>query len=200
MTRFEFQVTVRAWIGIRAADCKGCVVGLGLGQSRITTRSTIFKLFWFSCMRVHSSESGTLPTFDIECRTFDIGILRYCIWNVRYRALVNELRCWDTILHPTRTSGFSVLPGTTSYVYVRCRTYTLLVRHRTSDVRYRVQHCTYDIVRHGTSGTCRKFLPVIYLSYACHMTSQFIFLSYIKYMTRIYFPTKLMLLSFRVDV
>jgi hypothetical protein len=23
--------------------------------------------------------SGTLPTFDIECQTFDIGILRYCI-------------------------------------------------------------------------------------------------------------------------
>ena len=43
----------------------------------------------------------------------------------------------------TRTSGF--LPGTTSYVYVRCRTYTL--RHRTSDVRCRVQHRTYDIVR-----------------------------------------------------
>ena len=41
------------------------------------------------------------------------------------------------------TSGF--LPGTTSYVYVRCRTYTL--RHRTSDVRCRVQHRTYDIVR-----------------------------------------------------
>ena len=42
----------------------------------------------------------------------------------------------------TRTSGF--LPGTTSYVYVRCRTYTL--RHRTSDVRCRTQHRTYDIV------------------------------------------------------
>ncbi len=45
----------------------------------------------------------------------------------------------------TRTvcpSGF--LPGTTSYVYVRCRTYTL--RHRMSDVRCRVQHRTYDIV------------------------------------------------------
>ena len=41
------------------------------------------------------------------------------------------------------TSGF--LPGTTSYVYVRCRTYTL--RHRTADVRCRVQHRTYDIVR-----------------------------------------------------
>ena len=41
------------------------------------------------------------------------------------------------------SSGF--LPGTTSYVYVRCRTYTL--RHRTSDVRCRVQHRTYDIVR-----------------------------------------------------
>ena len=43
----------------------------------------------------------------------------------------------------TGTSGF--LPGTTSYVYVRCRTYTL--RHRTSDVRCRVQYRTYDIVR-----------------------------------------------------
>ncbi len=42
-----------------------------------------------------------------------------------------------------RPSGF--LPGTTSYVYVRCRTYTL--RHRTVDVRCRVQHRTYDIVR-----------------------------------------------------
>ena len=41
------------------------------------------------------------------------------------------------------TSGF--LPGTTSYVYVRCRTYTL--RHRTSDVRRRIQYRTYDIVR-----------------------------------------------------
>jgi hypothetical protein len=41
------------------------------------------------------------------------------------------------------SSGF--LPGTASYVYVRCRTYTL--RHRTSDVRCRVQHRTYDIVR-----------------------------------------------------
>ena len=41
------------------------------------------------------------------------------------------------------SSGF--LPGTTSYVYVRCRTYTL--RHRTSDVRCRVQYRTYDIVR-----------------------------------------------------
>ena len=41
------------------------------------------------------------------------------------------------------SSGF--LPGTTSYVYVRCRTYTL--RHRTADVRCRVQHRTYDIVR-----------------------------------------------------
>jgi hypothetical protein len=40
-------------------------------------------------------------------------------------------------------SGF--LPGTTSYVYVRCRTYT--VRHRTSDVRCRFQHRTYDVVR-----------------------------------------------------
>jgi hypothetical protein len=45
--------------------------------------------------------------------------------------------------HTTHTSGF--LPGTTSYVYVRCRTYTL--RHRTSDVRCRVQYRTYDIVR-----------------------------------------------------
>ncbi len=35
-----------------------------------------------------------------------------------------------------------------------------------------------------SSGTCRKFLPVIYLAYECHMTSQFIYLSYIKYMTR----------------
>ncbi len=40
-------------------------------------------------------------------------------------------------------SGF--LPGTTSYVYVRCRTYH--VRHRASDVRCRIQHRTYDIVR-----------------------------------------------------
>ena len=44
-------------------------------------------------------------------------------------------------MHPP--SGF--LPGTTSYVYVRCRTYTL--RHRTADVRRRIQYRTYDIVR-----------------------------------------------------
>ena len=47
------------------------------------------------------------------------------------------------LFHLLGSSGF--LPGTTSYVYVRCRTYTL--RHRTSDVRCRVQHRTYDIVR-----------------------------------------------------
>ena len=47
------------------------------------------------------------------------------------------------VMYSMMSSGF--LPGTTSYVYVRCRTYTL--RHRTSDVRCRVQHRTYDIVR-----------------------------------------------------
>jgi hypothetical protein len=52
----------------------------------------------------------------------------------------------------------------------------------------------------GTSGTCRKFRPVICLVHACHMTSQFICLSYIYYMTRIYFPTKLILLSYRVGI
>jgi hypothetical protein len=43
--------------------------------------------------------SETLATFDIECQIFNIGILRYCNWNVRYRALVNDLRYRDTILH-----------------------------------------------------------------------------------------------------
>jgi hypothetical protein len=42
--------------------------------------------------------SGTLPTFNIECRTFDIGISRYCNWNVRYRASVSDLRYRDTML------------------------------------------------------------------------------------------------------
>ena len=36
--------------------------------------------------------------------------------------------------------------------------------------------------------------------YACDMTCQFIYLSYIKYMTLIYFPTKLMLFSYRMGV
>ncbi len=50
------------------------------------------------------------------------------------------------------------------------------------------------------SGTCRKFRPVICLVYACHMTSQFIYLSYIYYMSLIYSPTKLVSLSYRVGV
>ncbi len=41
-----------------------------------------------------------------------------------------------------------------------------------------------------SSGTCKKFLPVIYLSYACPMTSQFIYLSYIKYMNVNLFSNK----------
>ena len=59
--------------------------------------------------------------------------LRY---RIRYRHTISK--CVVSI-----SSGF--LPGTTSYVYVRCRTYTL--RHRTAGVRCRVQHGTYDIVR-----------------------------------------------------
>jgi hypothetical protein len=43
--------------------------------------------------------SGSLPTFDIEGRTFDIVISRYCNWNLRYRTSVNDLRYRDTILH-----------------------------------------------------------------------------------------------------
>lgn len=53
--------------------------------------------------------------------------------------------CSDYINYFLHTCSSGFLPGTTSYVYVRCRTYTL--RHRTSDVRCRVQHRTYDIVR-----------------------------------------------------
>jgi hypothetical protein len=49
------------------------------------------------------------------------------------------------------------------------------------------------------SGTCRKF-TVICLVYPCHMTSQFIYLSCICHMTLIYFPTKLMFLSYRVGM
>jgi hypothetical protein len=41
--------------------------------------------------------SGTLPTFDIEVRTFDILISRYCNWNLRYRRSANDLRYRDTI-------------------------------------------------------------------------------------------------------
>ena len=61
-----------------------------------------------------------------------------CFWTLQSAASAAR-RSHDTT---TATSGF--LPGTTSYVYVRCRTYTL--RHRTSDVRCRTQHRTYDIV------------------------------------------------------
>jgi hypothetical protein len=60
----------------------------------------------------------------------------YCTWEV-YACMIRQ-EC-----NAPTTSGF--LPGTTSYVYVRCRTYH--VRHRTSDVRCRTQHRTYDIVR-----------------------------------------------------
>ena len=60
-----------------------------------------------------------------------------------FKHLRITLKCYKTECQWNHPSGF--LPGTTSYVYVRCRTYTL--RHRTSDVRCRVQHRTYDIVR-----------------------------------------------------
>ena len=36
--------------------------------------------------------SGTLANFDIEGRTFDIGISRYCSFNLRYRRSGNDLR------------------------------------------------------------------------------------------------------------
>jgi hypothetical protein len=36
--------------------------------------------------------SGTLANFDIEGRTFDIGISRYCSFNLRYRRSENDLR------------------------------------------------------------------------------------------------------------
>ena len=39
-----------------------------------------------------SSSSGTLANFDIEGRTFDIGISRYCSFNLRYRRSENDLR------------------------------------------------------------------------------------------------------------
>jgi hypothetical protein len=51
-----------------------------------------------------------------------------------------------------------------------------------------------------SSGPCRKFRPVICQVYSRHMTSHFIYLSYICHMILIYFPTKLKFLSYQVGI
>ncbi len=74
------------------SDMYQCILGMYWHEHfrRVSSRVSGFQM---------GHPSGTLPTLDIECQTFDIGILRYCNWNVRYRALVNDLRYRDTILH-----------------------------------------------------------------------------------------------------
>ena len=51
-----------------------------------------------------------------------------------------------------------------------------------------------------TSGIPRKFRQGIWLSYTCHMTCRVIYLSYDRYMTTSIVRTKLVFISYRMDI
>ncbi len=71
---------------------------------------------------------------------------------------------WQAQAGPSHCQSSGFLPGTTSYVYVRCRTYTL--RHRTSEVQCRVQHRTSGILTTWTR-ICKSVHRALYMVQTC---------------------------------
>jgi hypothetical protein len=92
-----------------------------------------------SVFEQHVTSKNSVPT-TIQNHSTQVSIFQTLTSAEAYWSRYHDHH--DTSTSSNHASGF--LPGTTLYVYVRCRTYP--VRHRTSDVRCRTQHRTYDIV------------------------------------------------------
>ena len=140
----------------------------------------------------------TTVTYDIVRQTYDavfniiVSTISYVRWYIRHSTSANRVtNSWTEASSGERPRAFRVIRKK-NLGAKHCKVYLL-----TASLHYLLFS---DSNASHPSGTCRKFLPVIYLSYACDMTSQFIYLSYIKYMTLIYFPTKLTLFSYRMDI
>ncbi len=84
--------------------------------------------------------SGTLPTFDIECRTFYIGICRYCNWNVRtfdieIRYYTRYRMLWNSISSALNLENIDIEGRNIQY---SSSTISKNCRHRSIKDRYRL--------------------------------------------------------------
>ena len=62
-------------------------------RAAVTTRPTVVQFCGLPSSAVSTRRpSGTLLTFNIECRTFDILLSRYRRCNLRYRSSENDIR------------------------------------------------------------------------------------------------------------